>query len=85
LAIANDWDPHKNTDLIIAQSEAHLIIAKCIVEDLLEEDIEIGYKELVTLEEDQDERDFNNEDRQKFHSWKIQFTHHIIQSVKLGQ
>jgi len=29
----------------------------------LEEDIEIGYKELITVEEDQDERDFTNEDR----------------------
>jgi hypothetical protein len=29
----------------------------------LEEEIEIGYKELITVEEDQDERDFTNEDR----------------------
>lgn len=63
LAVANDWDPQKNTDLIIAQSESHFILAKCYVEYLLEEDIEIGFKELVTVEEDQDERDFSNEDR----------------------
>ena len=27
LAIANEWDPQKNTDLIIAQSESHFILA----------------------------------------------------------
>ena len=55
------------------------------MEYLLEEDIEIGYKELVTVEEDQEERDFNNEDRVKYQSWKVKFAQHIIQGVKLGQ
>ena len=70
LAISNEWEPQKNTDLIIAQSESHFILAQCYVEYLLEEDVEIGYKELVTVEEDQDERDFNNEDRAKFNQQK---------------
>jgi len=52
LAIKDTWDPIKNIDLIIAQSEAHLLLAKCYVEYLLEEDIEIGHKNLVTLNED---------------------------------
>ena len=52
LAVANDWDAQKNSDLIIAQSESHFVLAACYVEYLLEEDIEIGYKELVTVEED---------------------------------
>ena len=38
---------------------------------MLDEEIEIGHKDLVTLEEDQDERDFTNEDRAKFQEWKI--------------
>lgn len=66
LAVKDQWDPIKDHDLIIAQSESHNIIAQCYVEFLLEEEIEIGHKNLVTLEEDQDERDFTNEDRAKF-------------------
>jgi hypothetical protein len=49
LAVKDEWDPIKDTDLIMAQSESHGILAKCYVEYLLEEDIEIGHKELVTL------------------------------------
>jgi hypothetical protein len=36
----------------MAQSESHAILSKCYVEYLLEEEIEIGHKDLVTLEED---------------------------------
>jgi hypothetical protein len=36
------------------------------VEFLLDEDIEIGHFDLVTLEEDQDEREFTPEQKQKF-------------------
>ena len=84
LAVKDSWDPIKDHDLIIAQSESHNIIAQCYVEFLLEEEIEIGHKSLVTLEEDQDERDFTNEDRAKFQEWKVKFTQHIIQAIKLG-
>lgn len=66
LATTHEWEALKNTDLTIAQSESHFILAECYVEYLLEEDIEIGYKDLITVEEDQDERDFNNEDRATF-------------------
>lgn len=85
LSLAEDWDPVKNADLVIAQSESHLILSQCYVENLLEEEIEIGYKELITVEEDQDEREFTNEDKAKYHEWKTKFPYHIIQSVKLGQ
>ena len=44
LAVKDTWDPIKDHDLIIAQSESHNIIAKCYVEYLLEEEIEIGHK-----------------------------------------
>jgi hypothetical protein len=84
LAVKDAWDPIKDHDLIIAQSESHAVLAKCYVEFLLEEEIEIGHKNLVTLEEDQDERDFTNEDRIKFHEWKVKFTQHIIEAIKLG-
>lgn len=73
LAIAEEWDPVKNIDLVIAQSESHFVLASCYVENLLEEDIEIGYRDLITVEEDQEEREFTNEDRQKFHTWKCKF------------
>jgi len=53
-------------------------LASCYVEKLLEEDIEIGFRDLITVEEDQEEREFTNEDRQRFHEWKIKFPHHII-------
>ena len=82
LAIADEWDSQKNADLVIAQSESHYVLASCYVEKLLEEDIEIGYKELITVEEDQDEREFTNEDRVKFHEWKQKFPFHIIQGIK---
>jgi hypothetical protein len=36
------------------------------VEYLLEEDIEIGTEQLVTLEEDQDERQWTAEEKAKF-------------------
>ena len=78
LAIADEWDPVKNTDLVIAQSECHLVLSSCYVENLLEEEIEVGFRDLVTVEEDQEEREFTNEDRQRFHEWKVKFPHHII-------
>ena len=52
LAVAGEWDPQKNPELIIAQSSSHFILAQCYVEYLLEEEIEIGYKDLITIEED---------------------------------
>jgi hypothetical protein len=84
LAVADEWDPIKDHDLIMAQSESHNILAKCYVEYLLDQEIEIGHKELVTLDDDQDERDFTNEDKAKFQEQKIKFTEHIIKAIKLG-
>lgn len=52
LCVKDTWDAHKDNDLVIAQSGAHIAIAKCYVEYLLEEDIEIGTEQLVTIEED---------------------------------
>ena len=59
-------------------------MAKCYVEYLLDDDVEIGHKDLVTIEEDQDEREFTNEDRARFHEYKIAFTKHIIEAIKHG-
>ena len=42
LCVQEKWDPLKDSDLVIAQSGAHIALAKCYVEYLLEEDIEIG-------------------------------------------
>ncbi len=42
-------------------------MASCYVENLLEEEIEIGFRDLITVEEDQEEREFTNEDRLRFH------------------
>ena len=36
----------------MAQSESNGILAKCYVEYLLDDDIEIGHKDLVTTEDD---------------------------------
>ena len=84
LAVKDEWDPIKDQDLIMAQSESHAILAKCYVEFLLEEEVEIGHKDLVTLENDQDERDFTNEDRTRFQEQKVKFTEHIIKALKMG-
>jgi hypothetical protein len=84
LATTDEWDPIKDHDLIMAQSESHAILAKCYVEYLLEEEIEIGHVELVTLDDDQDDREFTNEDRARFQEWKVKFTEHIIKAIKLG-
>lgn len=43
------------------------MLASCYVENLLEEEIEIGFRDLITVEEDQEEREFTNEDRLRFH------------------
>jgi hypothetical protein len=61
LAVKDKWDVVKDHDLIISQSESHTILAKCYVEYLLEDDIEIGHKKLVTLDDDQDDREFTND------------------------
>jgi len=61
MSIKENWDAIKDADLVIAQSQAHNILAQCQVEYLLEEEIEIGHKDLVTLDGDQDDREFTNE------------------------
>ena len=52
LCVKEEWDPIKDLELVIAQSQAHIDLAKVNVEFLLDEDIEIGHAELVTLEDD---------------------------------
>jgi hypothetical protein len=42
LCVKENWDPFKDSDLVIAQSGAHIALSKCYVEYLLEEDVEIG-------------------------------------------
>lgn len=52
MATSEAWEAQKNGELVIAQSEAQFILASVYVEYLLEEEIEIGYKDLTTLDED---------------------------------
>lgn len=85
LGIVEQWDAQKDADLVIAQSNCHIQLAKCYVEFLLEEDIEIGHKELVTLDDDQDDREFTEQQKQVFNEQKGKFTEHIIKAVQLGQ
>ena len=85
MCIVEKWDALKDADLVIAQSYAHIQLAKCYVEFLLEEEIEIGHKELITLENDQDEREFTVEQKDKFLQQKVKFIEHIIAAVSLGQ
>jgi hypothetical protein len=85
LCVAQEWDAAKDGDLVIAQSQAHINLAKAYVEYLLEEEVEIGHAELVTLEDDQDEREFTAEQKQTFANQKQKYIDHIIQAVKLGQ
>jgi hypothetical protein len=84
VAVKDEWDPVKETDLVIAQSEAHYNLANCYVEQLLDEEIEIGYQELITIDEDQEDRDFTNDDRNRFAEWKKDFAKHIHLGVKLA-
>lgn len=51
---------------------------------LLEEEIEIGFNDLITITEDQDEREFTEEDANKYHGWKVKFVEHIQKGVKLA-
>lgn len=83
-AVKNEWDPHKDSDLVIAQCKAHYVTAQCYVEMLLEEEIEIGFNDLITITEDQDEREFTEEDTKKYQGWKISFVEHIQNGVKLA-
>ena len=66
LCIKDEWDPHKDTDLVISQCKTQYIIAQWYVEMLLEEEIEIGFNDLITIAEDQDEREFTEEDNKKY-------------------
>ena len=50
--VKEEWDFQKNPDLIIAQSQAHIDLARVQVENLLEEEIEVGHADLVTIEDD---------------------------------
>ena len=82
VSIKHEWDPLKDTDLVIAQCKAHYVTSQCYVEMLLEEEIEIGFNDLITIEEDQDEREFTEEDTARYQGWKISFVEHIQQGVK---
>lgn len=77
MAVDSTWDANKDTDLVIAQSQAHNILAQCYVEFLLEEEIEIGHKDLVTLDGDQEDREFTAEQTAKFAEHKSKFVNHI--------
>jgi len=78
LCIKDQWDAQKDLDLVIAQSEAQINLAKVHVEFLLEDEIEIGHTELVTLDDDQDEREFTADEKEKFATWKETFVEHIV-------
>ena len=52
LCVKHEWNVHKDIELIIAQARAHYVLAECFVELLLEEEIEIGFEETITIEED---------------------------------
>lgn len=84
LCIKDAWDAQKDLDLVIAQSEAQINLARVHVEFLLDDEIEIGHGELVTLDDDQDEREFTADEKEKFAKWKEIFVEHIIQAVRLG-
>jgi hypothetical protein len=84
LSVKTEWDPRKDADLVIAQCKSHYVIAQSYVEMLLEEEVEIGFNDLITIAEDQDEREFTEEDTSKFQGWKIQFVEHIKEGVKLA-
>ena len=66
---------------MIAQSNCHIQLAKCHIEYLLEEDIEIGHKDLVTVFDDQDDREFTEQQKEKYSDWKNKFCEHIIKAV----
>ena len=83
-SIKEEWDPHKDTDLVISQAKSHYIVSQCYVEMLLEEEIEIGFNDLITITDDQDEREFTEEDYTKYHGWKLKFLDNIKQGVKLS-
>jgi hypothetical protein len=84
LAVKDEWDPHKDRDLVIAQCKSHYNVSQCYVEMLLEEEIEIGFEDLITITEDQDEREFTEEDNKKYQGWKVLFVEHIQKGVKLA-
>lgn len=84
LGIEEQWDAMKDPDLVIAQSNCHIQLSKCYVEYLLDEDIEIGHKDLVTCEDDQDDREFTEQQKATFAEHKVKFTSHIVKAVQLG-
>lgn len=60
------------------------MFAECHVEMLLEEEIEIGFNDLITLDEDQEDREFTEADKAQFQGWKKLFVDHVQQGVKFA-
>lgn len=84
LCVKDNWDSHKDNDLVIAQSSAHIALAKCYVEFLLEEDVEIGTEQLVAIDEEGEERQWTSEEKAKLSNYKQQFLNNIVKAVQKG-
>ncbi len=94
IAIQSTWEPDKDPQLVLAQAEANLLIAESAGELLLENNIEIGYEELVPSEapaaEDEEEggeeaKEFTEEQKKRFTEWKQTVCEHISKSAELAE
>ena len=86
VAIQSEWEHEKDPDLIIAQSEAHLLIAESAGELLLEQNIEIGFEELVAAElnEEEEEKEYTEDQKKQFGEWKKMVVDHIALAAELA-
>ena len=88
LALENSWDPQKDPSLIIAQTQVNYLLSQTYADKLLEEDLEIAYFDLKTLEEEDEEefepREFTEEQKRMYAEWKEKVYTHIEKGCEMG-
>jgi len=93
IALQLEWDAITDPQLVLAQAEAHLLIAQSSGELLLENDVEICYEDLVLCEQEIEEvaeenaepKEFTEDQKNQFHEWKQTLCTHISKSAILAQ
>eukprot|EP01022_Parablepharisma_sp_SALTPOND_P012569 TRINITY_DN161_c0_g1_i1.p1 TRINITY_DN161_c0_g1~~TRINITY_DN161_c0_g1_i1.p1 ORF type:complete len:1999 (+),score=278.18 TRINITY_DN161_c0_g1_i1:82-5997(+) len=93
IALQTQWEADKDPELILAQAEAHLLIAESSGELLLENGVEICYEDLVLAESEEQEdnaegeeaKEFTEDQKKQFCTWKQSVCEHVSKAAQLAQ
>lgn len=83
-SLKHSWEEEKDPDLSIAQAEANLVIAESHVELLVENNIEIGYSDIVFINSEEQQKELTEDQKKKFIDWKQIIIDNIIKCVKVA-